>query len=67
MRLSTMPGAAGAVAMRAKVHGNDIAAVGLAVIGTVWPDRTSKSLSRTIIDMDHAAPEKRWQSLQRQL
>ena len=31
------------------------------------PDGTSKSSLRTIIDMDHAAPEKRWQSLQWQL
>jgi len=43
-----------AVAVRAKVHSDDIAAA-------------SKSSSLTIIPMDHAAPVKRWQSLQWQL
>jgi hypothetical protein len=47
-----MPGPA--VAMRAKVHGDDIAAVGLAVIAHHGLDRTSKSSSRTIIDMTPA-------------
>jgi hypothetical protein len=52
--------------MCGKVRSGDIATVGFAVIAQVWPDKTSKFSLRTIIS-EHAAPEKRWQSLQWQL